>query len=182
MLKHPLVRTKEIQPPVADSIVNPIDLTKIKAKLDSYTSFNEFHADIEWMLHNCVILYSGRDCDWMCLHFINFLEIISDSNQMFMSLKNERFFYLLKHAVFWILISIFHFRETRKNDNRSNFVGIRWMWNCVHQKVCWVLFKSFQIPTKLVYNVVHKAASHYLGKDRRFWLLAGKGAKNHTLT
>lgn len=40
-------------------IVNPIDLPKIKEKADSYTSLDEFVADIEWFVHNCEVLFEG---------------------------------------------------------------------------------------------------------------------------
>ncbi|XP_055306210.1 MYND-type zinc finger-containing chromatin reader Zmynd8-like [Sitodiplosis mosellana] len=41
----------------SDSIVNPIDLTKIKAKAHSYSSLYELYTYVQWMVHNCVILY-----------------------------------------------------------------------------------------------------------------------------
>lgn len=40
-------------------IVNPIDLSMIREKTHVYTGFNEFYVDICWLVHNCVVMYSG---------------------------------------------------------------------------------------------------------------------------
>lgn len=42
-----------------DAIIKPMDLSILKEKLNEYRSFEQFLADAEWMVHNCVILYSG---------------------------------------------------------------------------------------------------------------------------
>ena len=53
-LKHPLKGATD------ESIVNPIDLNKIKQNIDTYTSFEHFLADIQWIAHNCFILILGK--------------------------------------------------------------------------------------------------------------------------
>lgn len=53
-LKDPLKGATE------ESIVNPIDLTKIKGKISMYTSFEHFMADVQWIVHNCFILFLGK--------------------------------------------------------------------------------------------------------------------------
>ncbi|XP_055307299.1 zinc finger MYND domain-containing protein 11-like, partial [Sitodiplosis mosellana] len=50
-LKRPLKGATE------ESIVNPIDLTKIKENIGTYNSFEHFLADIQWIVHNCFILF-----------------------------------------------------------------------------------------------------------------------------
>ncbi|XP_031639284.1 protein kinase C-binding protein 1-like [Contarinia nasturtii] len=44
-----------------DVIVNPISLTSIRDNIMKYRSFDEFLADIHWIHHNCMILYSKND-------------------------------------------------------------------------------------------------------------------------
>ena len=41
-------------------IVNPMNLTMIHLKRDSYASFAAFMADVKWIRHNCRILFHGR--------------------------------------------------------------------------------------------------------------------------
>lgn len=45
---------------LADSMVNLIDLKMIKAKAHSYASFAELITDIQWIIHNCSIMYPGN--------------------------------------------------------------------------------------------------------------------------
>lgn len=41
-------------------IVNPIDLAIINGKIQSYTSLEEFCVDLQWITHNCLVLYGGQ--------------------------------------------------------------------------------------------------------------------------
>lgn len=41
-----------------DVIVNPMDLIQIRANTNVYTSFDALVVDVQWMRHNCWILYS----------------------------------------------------------------------------------------------------------------------------
>lgn len=41
-------------------LVNPIDLPKIIEKVNLYTSFEEFLADVQWFVHNCEIKFTGE--------------------------------------------------------------------------------------------------------------------------
>lgn len=45
-----------------DDIVNPINIMKIKKKVDSnmYTSLYEFLIDFEWLAHNYEIMYTCK--------------------------------------------------------------------------------------------------------------------------
>lgn len=43
----------------SEMIVNPIDLPKIKEKVKSYKSLDEFFADVQWIVHNCKVFYKG---------------------------------------------------------------------------------------------------------------------------
>lgn len=63
MLKNPLTCTSYPESFIAESIVNPLNLTKIKEKIDKYTSFDQFLADIQWITHNCFILFLGNHLD-----------------------------------------------------------------------------------------------------------------------
>lgn len=45
---------------VIQSIVNPMDLSLIKLKTHFYNSFNEFYVDICWIVHNAIVLFSGK--------------------------------------------------------------------------------------------------------------------------
>lgn len=40
-------------------IVNQIDLKQIQARADRYRNFSEFHEDIQWFVHNCMIMYAS---------------------------------------------------------------------------------------------------------------------------
>lgn len=44
----------------AELIVNPISLMSIREKIHTYTSLAEFLVDIKWIVHNSIILYSGK--------------------------------------------------------------------------------------------------------------------------
>ncbi|XP_055306341.1 MYND-type zinc finger-containing chromatin reader ZMYND8-like [Sitodiplosis mosellana] len=44
---------------MSDCLANPMDLTKIKDKINSYTSFFEFLTDAHYIVHNCLILFPG---------------------------------------------------------------------------------------------------------------------------
>lgn len=43
----------------SDLIVHPMDLTKIVEKQHTYDSLYELYTDVQWILHNCTILYPG---------------------------------------------------------------------------------------------------------------------------
>ncbi|XP_031633887.1 protein kinase C-binding protein 1-like [Contarinia nasturtii] len=55
-LKNPFKKSNRLK-----SIVNIIDLTKIKKNIDTYTNFAEFRNDVRWIVHNCVILFKDED-------------------------------------------------------------------------------------------------------------------------
>lgn len=57
---RPFIKCEEDVFSVSDVIVNPIDLSKIKDKAESYVSLDEFLIDIEWVVHNCQILFTGE--------------------------------------------------------------------------------------------------------------------------
>ncbi|XP_055306233.1 MYND-type zinc finger-containing chromatin reader Zmynd8-like [Sitodiplosis mosellana] len=46
--------------PMTNFIVNPIDLTMIKDKIQSYDSFTAFLADVQWIVHNCCISFPDK--------------------------------------------------------------------------------------------------------------------------
>lgn len=39
-------------------IVKPMDLSMLMKNIASYKNFEQFLADVEWMVHNCIILYT----------------------------------------------------------------------------------------------------------------------------
>lgn len=41
-------------------IVKPMDLTMIMKNIAAYQNFEQFLADVEWMVHNCMVLYSSE--------------------------------------------------------------------------------------------------------------------------
>ncbi|XP_031637919.1 uncharacterized protein LOC116350304 [Contarinia nasturtii] len=57
LLKHPLGRDSYPESYITESIVHPVDLSKIKQKIGTYTSFDHFLSDIQWIVHNCFILF-----------------------------------------------------------------------------------------------------------------------------
>ncbi|XP_055306236.1 MYND-type zinc finger-containing chromatin reader ZMYND8-like [Sitodiplosis mosellana] len=50
----------------SDDILNPIDLPKIRAKANSYTSLDEFYADVQWFVHNCGIFFGDNHYKMTC--------------------------------------------------------------------------------------------------------------------
>lgn len=41
-------------------VVKPMDLSMLMQNIGSYMNFEQFLADVEWMVHNCIILYTSK--------------------------------------------------------------------------------------------------------------------------
>ena len=54
-----IVRIEEDVFSMSEVIANPISLTKINEKTNSYKSLYEFLIDVHWIVHNCEVLFGG---------------------------------------------------------------------------------------------------------------------------
>ncbi|XP_055307301.1 uncharacterized protein LOC129571519 [Sitodiplosis mosellana] len=98
-LKNPLETDNGKQ---SGSIVNPIDLTEIKAKTHSYGSLYELYTDVQWLLHNCVILYSENDAKTMAARYL--LDSI-DAEIAFIKKCTECYTQVIKHPKRWFTMT-----------------------------------------------------------------------------
>lgn len=61
ILKSPIVDdSAKVVIVLPTAIVKSMDLTMIMKNIAAYRNFEQFMADIEWMVHNCMILYTSE--------------------------------------------------------------------------------------------------------------------------
>lgn len=60
-------------PKNVDFLVNPMSLLRLKEKIGTYQSFEEFLSDAKWIEHNCLILYNNNS-------LVRFLIVLSHVN------------------------------------------------------------------------------------------------------
>lgn len=140
-LKYPLTSGSYSKSDVTESVVNSINLLTIKENIAAYTSFEALLADVQWIIHNCMILFASK---WIILLFSWCLKC-----QSWIAIQFVKSFFPDRQL--W---------KTRSGSGHAHSYGRR---NQKHTKMRWMLRECLSPFGLLVCDGLCRATSHHLG-------------------
>lgn len=126
-------------------LVNLVNLSTLSERIATYASFDAFFIDVQWIVHNCIILYTSKNC----------LDSIFFGRCMKISFT-------------------FSFRKSWIQPISNQLTWIFCQRNQFYEKVRWMLFKFDSICWFQLCDGMPPAASHHLGQNEKQHLLAGQ--------